>query len=228
MSTNLRRILHIIHIRRPALTNGAVLLFVEYRYGVGYGLFVSLHTVLVDLFLVLLAVGQAACAADASADARHALDEVRVEHTLALPEQSCTASFDSVAGAGFEIKVLNAVFLESLRHSIGKTAAAGEYSAEIRCVVENIFGEGHYIDISAVEQSLKLFKSHRRVDIGLDLVLLNLRFLCRAGTDEYNLAGRLMFFDIFGYSRHGGKIVGNERLEIREGFFDVVDKRGAA
>ena len=111
------------------------------RYCVAYGLFVSLHAVLVDLFLVLLAVGQAASAADAAADARHAFDEVRVEHALALPEQSSAASFDSVAGAGFEIKVLNAVFLESLRHSIGKTAAAGEYSAEIRCVVENIFGE---------------------------------------------------------------------------------------
>ena len=37
-----------------------------------------------------------------------------------------------------------------------------------------------------------------------------------------------MFFDIFGYSRHRGEVVGNERLEIREGFFDVVDKRGAA
>ena len=35
-------------------------------------------------------------------------------------------------------------------------------------------------------------------------------------------------FDIFGYSRHGGKIVGNERLEIREGFFDVVDECRAA
>ena len=145
-----------------------------------------------------------------------------------LFHQRRTAGFDSVAGAGFEIKVLYSVFLESLRHRIGKTAAAGEYSAEIRCVVENIFGEGHYINISAVEQSLKLFESHRRVNIGLDLVLLNLRFLCRAGTDEYNLAGRLMFFDIFGYSRHGGKIVGNERLEIREGFFDVVDECRAA
>lgn len=208
--------------------NGAVLLFVEYRYGVGYGLFVSLHTVLVDLFLVLLAVGQAARAAYAAAGARHTFDEIRIEHTLALPEQSCAASFDSVAGAGFEIKVLNAVFLETLRHRIGKTAAAGEYSAEIRCVVENIFGEGHYIDISAVEQSLKLFKSHRRVNIGLDLVLLNLRFLCRAGTDKYDLAGRLMFLDIFGDSRHRGEVVGDKRLEIREGFLDVVDKCGAA
>ena len=76
-------------------------------------------------------MGQAACAADASAGARHAFDEIRVEHALALPEQSCAAGFDSVAGAGFEIKVLNAVFLESLRHSIGKTATAGEDSAEI-------------------------------------------------------------------------------------------------
>ena len=117
---------------------------------------------------------------------------------------------------------------KSLRHRIGKTAAAGEYSAEIRCVVENIFGEGHYVYISAVEQSLKLFKGHRRVNIGLDLVLLNLRFLCRAGADKHDLAGRLMLFDIFGYSRHGGEVVGNERLEIREGFLDVIYECGTA
>ena len=126
--------------------NGAVLLFVEYRYGVGYGLFVSLHTVLVDLFFVLLAVGQAACAADASADARHALDEVRVEHTLALSEQSSAAGFDSVAGAGFEFEV-GAVFLQSLGNGVDPAdifnengadilrlwAASADYHADVRC-----------------------------------------------------------------------------------------------
>ena len=69
----------------------------------------SLHAVFVDLFFVLLAVGQAARAAYAAAGARHALYEVCVEHTLALSEQSRAARLDSVAGAGLEVEVLYAV-----------------------------------------------------------------------------------------------------------------------
>ena len=44
--------------------------------------FVCFFTVLVNLGLVLFTVCQAACAADTTADARHALDEVCVKQTL--------------------------------------------------------------------------------------------------------------------------------------------------
>ena len=49
------------------------------------------------------------------------------------------------------------------------------------------------------------------------------------GIVEKNIINcELGILDIFGDSRHGGEIVGDKRLEIREGFLNVVDKCRAA
>ena len=48
--------------------------------------------------------GQAARAAYAAAGARHAFDEIRIEHTLALPEQSCAADVYKRQIYGFNVK----------------------------------------------------------------------------------------------------------------------------
>ena len=82
--------------------------------------------------------------------------------------------------------------------------------------------------VLAVKQRLELFKGHRSVNIGLDLVLLNLGLFSRAGTYEHYLAGRLVLLDILGDCRHGGEVVGDKRLQIGERLLNVIYECGTA
>ncbi len=83
------------------------------------------------------------------------------------------------------------------RHSIGKTAAAGEDSAEVGGVVEDAFVEGGDVYVAAVEERLEFFKSHSRVDVWLHGVLLDFEFLGGAWAYEDYAAGAFVFFDVF-------------------------------
>ena len=73
-------------------------------------------------------MGEATGAAYTAADAGHTLNEVGVKHIFALFEQRCLAGFDTVAGYRLQFKVINALLLEPLGNSVGKSAAAGKAS----------------------------------------------------------------------------------------------------
>ena len=141
-------------------------------------------------------MGQAARTADTAADTSHALDKVCVKPVLALFEQCGTASFNSVTGTRFKLKILYVLLLESLCNGIRKTAASCKYPSEVGSVVKHTLAERHNVDILAVKECLKLLKSHRNINIGCNGLPLNLRLFRRAWTDKYDLAVRFTLFDI--------------------------------
>ena len=114
------------------------LFFLKYGNRIRNCFFVCFFAVLVNLGLILFTVCQTACAADTTAGASHALDEVLLKQTAGLFHQRRTAGFDSVAGYGVECEILMSGFFECFGNSIRKTAAAGKNPAEIGSIVKNI------------------------------------------------------------------------------------------
>ena len=95
-------------------------------------------TILVNLCLVLFAVGQTACAADAAAGARHALNEVVRQNILGGTQQSRLAGFDAVACDGVELEVFVVLLLERFHNRVGQTTAARKDAAVVGSVVEHV------------------------------------------------------------------------------------------
>src|SRR5699024_8235904 len=98
---------------------------VEHAYGVRNALFQGESAVGVHFALILLAVGEAARAADTAVHTRHALYEIGVQHALGLAEQSRAACLDAVAGDGLVFEVRFALFLDGLGDRVGDAAAPG-------------------------------------------------------------------------------------------------------
>ena len=169
----------------------------ENRYGFGYSLFVSEHTVLVNLGLALFSVCKASRTADTTADTSHTFDEVSVKEVLALFKQSYTAGFNTVAGAGVELEVFKALFLKTFGNRIGKTAGASEDSSVVGSVVEHVLFKCGNVEVAAVKECLKLFKCKNNVNIRLYGIKLNLSLFSSAGTDEDNLRVFFGFLDVF-------------------------------
>ena len=157
------------------------------------GLFVCLHAVLIYLGFVFLSVGQAPRAADAAADACHALDKVGVKQILALFEKRYSAFLDTVAGARLKLKALKTLLFKSFLDRVGKSAAAGEYPSEIRGVVKSALVKCRDVHVPAVKGRLKVLKGYYRVNVGLDLLAMYLGFFCGARTDKDDLCPFLMF-----------------------------------
>jgi len=199
-------------------------------YGINsicYGFIRRFLAVFIDLGLVLLAVGQAAGAADAAAEARHSLDEVAVEEILVLLEKCHAASLYSVADNGLEIE-LDVLLRHCRRDSLGKTARAGEDASVIGCVVESRFLKQGDVDVAAVEESLKLLEGDDRVNVGLDVLALSLPLLCRARSDEYDLCIRIALLDDLREKCHRRGVMRDELLQIRESGVYVGHESGAA
>ncbi len=186
-----------------------------------------LTAVFVHLGTVLLAVRQAARAADAAADAGHALDKVGVQHVAARLEQRHAAGLDAVARAGLEIEI-DALLLESLGHSVAQAAAAGKDAPEVRGVVQHVLFHRGDVQIAAVKERLQLLKRQRHIHPFADAVLLNFHLLGRARADEDDLRAGRGLLDIAGDHRHGREIVGDVVGQLGEGLADIGHKRRAA
>ena len=83
---------------------------------------------------------EATRAADATADACHAFDEIGVEDVFVLFEQGDSAFFDAIARDGFEREVVVSAFFETLCDGVGESAAASENAPVVGGVVEDVFG----------------------------------------------------------------------------------------
>ena len=99
-------------------------------------------------------MGQAARAAYAAAYARHALNKVGVSDFFTRLHKRNLAGFNAVAGNALKLEIGNILLLKSLRYRVGKTAAAGKYSAEVGGVVKHILRKLGYFKVAAVKQRL--------------------------------------------------------------------------
>ncbi|CDC60546.1 unknown [Clostridium sp. CAG:448] len=172
-------------------------------------------------------MGQAACAADTAADARHSFDKVGVQLVARFLHQGKLACFDAVAGTGLEQEV-DSLFLEGFRNRVGQTAAAGKNTSEVGGIVQNALFHRGDVQIPAVKERLQFLEGQRRIHIRLDALLLHLHLLGGTRPDEDHLAVSLVLLDVLGNGCHRGQVMRNEGFELGEILVDIVHKRRAA
>ena len=201
----------------------------QHGHRVADGLLHRLAAVLVHGRDILLAVGQAAGAVDAAAQARHALDEVAAQDlgVLAELEQRHAALLDAAANHGLGLKV-DVLLLQGLGHGLAQAAHAGEDAAEVAGVVQHVLRQLADLHVLGVKQRLQLLEGHHRVDVVLHGVQLALGLLGRAGADEDHLGRRVGGLDVLGQRRHGAEVVADKVRQLREGGLDVAHESGAA
>ena len=173
-------------------------------------------------------MSEASGAADTAADARHALDEVRIEQPLRLFEQGDPAGFNTVTGTRFQGEILQPLLFESLCDRIREPAATREDAPEIRGVIEYALGESRDVDVAAVKERLQFLKGHGDVHIGLHRFFLHFGFLRGAGTDKDDFGCGVGILDVLGDGRHGGEVMGDEGDKVGEVLPDIVDERRTA
>ena len=61
-----------------------------------------------------------------------------VQHIPALFEQRYAALLDAVAGAGFQLKIIQVLLLQTLGNGVRQAAAAGKDASEIAGVVQHV------------------------------------------------------------------------------------------
>ncbi len=179
-------------------------------------LFVRFLAVFVDLCFVLFSVSETTCTADTAANASHTFDEVFFKHALACLHEGDLTSFDTVTYHRVDGEVIDSLLFERFHNGFGKTAATGEDSAIVGCVVEDVLVESRNIKVLAVKERLKLFKGDGAVNIGCIFFSLEFHLLRGARTDEYDLRGGIAFFDILGDRTCGREVVGDIGSKIGE------------
>ncbi len=175
-------------------------------------------------------MAQARGAAYAAVYARHALYKVFFKQTLLLFEQGNLALGNAVAGYGVKLKLIlaHALLLKRLGNGFRKAAAAGEYAAVEGRVVKLRLLNGHNVYAAGGEHGLHFLKRDGVINIFMRVRILGLALLGYAGPNEYNVAILVRFVQPFGHLRHGGEIVRNIVLKVREMAVYVVHKRRAA
>ena len=195
--------------------------------GVCNGFFKRLHTVLINLGLILCAVRQTTGAADAAADTCHTFDEVLGQGTAACLEKRHAALLDAVADGGLDGEV-DVLFLKSLYDCVRQTARTGKDAAVVGCIVQIAFFQLADVEVAAVNQRLKLVEGENAVNPRLGFFLLSLCLLGSARSDEDDLRLGVGLLDVLGDGDHRGRIVGNLVHHLGELLVDIAYESRAA